>query len=87
MQSAERDGGRAEHRPETLAVNVMTWWLCGYACNSHYISLPWALARAKKNLAKKIEIVGITEDMPAFFRAMRASVHFLSELPAQPKVT
>ena len=86
MASGRR--ARSEFHPSRLAVNVMTWWLCGYDCDSRTMALSSALARAKANLAKRIDVVGVTEDIASFLVALKATVPFLaSSLPITDMVT
>lgn len=74
MDTENRREGRAEYDPSMLAVNVMTWWLCGYECNARAMSVTSALARARQHLLHGVDVVGITEDMPGFLENMRSIV-------------
>ena len=78
LEARDRRGGKAEFSPTSLAVNVMTWWLCGYECVTGTMALSSALARAKANLAKRIDVVGVTDDIGSFLVALKATVPFLA---------
>jgi len=84
VHSSDRQNGRAEYEPQYLAANLMTYWLCGYNCSAQYMDVATALRIAKQNLRKKIDVVGVTENIPSFLRVLRATVPFLNDvsLPA-----